>query len=135
MDLETETVLFDSNRFMIVSRYRYRPIIVPLPFSGHRDPWSHSVHHRYTPVPHRPSLSPPSRTVPHRPSPFHTVLHRPSPFFTVPQGRSRKVGDSEGRECHDYGLWITPAPIGNGTVTVMGQNHYFHSIILTKILK
>ena len=26
-------------KIIILSRYRYRPITVPLPFSGHRDPW------------------------------------------------------------------------------------------------
>ncbi len=36
-----------------LSRYRYRPITVPLPFSYHRDPWWHSVHHRDTIVPNR----------------------------------------------------------------------------------
>jgi hypothetical protein len=45
---------------------------VPLPLSSH-----------YTIIPHRPSPSPPSPpslTVPHRPSPFYTVPHRLSPL-------------------------------------------------------
>ncbi len=73
---------------MILSRYRYRrvtvllpshyrPITVPLPFSGHPDPWWHSVHHRDTIVPDRPSQS---LTVPDRPSPFLTLPHRLSWF-------------------------------------------------------
>jgi hypothetical protein len=63
---------------MILSRYRYRPVTVPLPsryrflvIVTHRDP---SFHHRDTPVPNRPS---PSLTVLDRPSPSLTVPHRP----------------------------------------------------------
>ena len=41
------------------------------------------------------------------------VPHR-SP--TVTSRTAREGGDAEGRECHDDGLWITPAKIGNGTV-------------------
>ncbi len=55
---------------MILSRYRYRLVTIPLPFSGHRDPWWHSVHHRDT-------------IVPHRPWPFHTVYHGLKPFLTI----------------------------------------------------
>ena len=32
------------------------------------------------------------------------------------------------RECHDDGLWATPAKIGNGAVTVTEQNHNFYSM-------
>ena len=60
---------------------------------------------------------PPSLTVPHRPSPFPIVLQ-----VTVENG--------EGRECHDDGLWVRPAKIGNGTV--MGQNHNYYSILSKK---
>jgi hypothetical protein len=66
---------------MILSRYRYRPVTVPLPsrdrpvtvplpFSCHRDSL---FHHRDTTVP----------TVPHRPSPSNTVPRSPTPFKTT----------------------------------------------------
>ena len=52
-------------KIMILSRYLYRPVTIPLPS-------------RYYPV------TAPSLTVPHRPSPSLTVPHRPSPSLTVP---------------------------------------------------
>jgi hypothetical protein len=66
---------------MILSRYRYRPVTVPLPFLASVTHSPSPFHHRDTPVPHRPS---PSLTVPHRPTPSFTVLRRPSPSLTVP---------------------------------------------------
>ena len=67
---------YDFVPLPLPSRYRFLVIVT------HRDP---SFHHRDTPVPNRPSPSPPSFTVPHRPSPSLTVLHRPSPSNTVPR--------------------------------------------------
>ena len=72
---------------MILSRYRYRPVTVPLPsryrpvtILGYRYPPSINV---TAPLPHRyRTVTSPSLTVPHRPSPSLTVPHRPSPFPT-----------------------------------------------------
>jgi hypothetical protein len=82
---------------MILSRYCYRPVTVPLPFLASVTYRPSPFHHRDTPVPNRPSLPYrpslsftvlrrplPSFTVPHRPSPSLTVPHRPSPSLTVP---------------------------------------------------
>ena len=69
-------------KIMILSRYRYRPVTVPLPsryhpvtILGYRYPPSINV---TAPLPHRPS---PSLTVPHRPSPSITVPHLFLTFF------------------------------------------------------
>ena len=62
---------------MILSRYRYRPITVPLPFLASVTHSPSPFHHRDTHVPHRPS---PSFTVPHRPTPSNTVYNN---FLTV----------------------------------------------------
>ncbi len=74
---------FNTVKIMILSRYRYRPVTVPLP-SRYRPitvplPSRYHflqalpiVHHRDTIVPDRPSPS----TVPHRPSPFLAIPDR-----------------------------------------------------------
>ncbi len=99
---------------MILSRYHYRPVTVPLPFLASVT-FSPSSWH-YSPSP--------SLTVPHRSWLSLIVPHRLSPSLTVPDRylkdggeRSGTVRDDDGRWGNDDGLKVTLAKNGNGTVT------------------
>ena len=105
-----KTVKAYTVKIMILSRYRYHPVTVPLP----------SRYHFQVIVTHGDT---PSVIVT---LPFLTVPHRPHRTWSLHQGRwwtvRDGVGEEETREREE-----TLAKNGNGTVT--GKNHNFYCII------